>query len=408
MRHILSHLSERPWAITEASMQTIQAIIERETDVEAVAAKIGKPLANTSHRVEQRGSVAVIGVEGPLFRYANLFTECSGATSIEVLATDFNAALDDPRVESILLNVNSTGGQVDGISELAGMIRQGSARKPVWAYVGGFAASGGYWLAAAAERIVMEQSAYAGSIGVLATVTDDKERREKSGVRKYEIVSSQSPLKRVDPGTDAGQAQMQEMVDEMAAVFIGQVAAFRKTTAEHVIASYGKGFVVSARKAIEAGMADELGTFEGTLAQLNSRERRSPARLAAEAEEVQPMAEEKQPDTGAMRKEAATAERARINSILGSEEAKGREQLARHFALETDMEPEAARKALAAQPLPQAAAPAAAPAPDPFTERMRTVANPAVGIEPEGQDDAAAEISKVAAFLPSAQRRKVS
>jgi capsid assembly protease len=407
MKHILSYLCNHPWAITERYMDTIQSVVDRETDLEAVAAKLGRPLANTSHRVEQRGSVAVISIEGPLFRYANLFTEISGATSVEVLATDFTAALDDDRVQSILLNVNSPGGQAEGVSELASMIYEARARKPIWAYVGGFAASGGYWLASAAERIVMHQTGYAGSIGVLATVTDDKERREKSGVRKWEIVSSQSPLKRVDPATDAGQAQLQEMVDEMAAIFIGQVAQHRATTAEHVTAHYGRGFVVSAQKSIAAGMADELGTYEGTLAKLNQAERKTFSLAAANVKEVQPMAEEKQPDVTAVRSEAVTAERARINAILNSEEAKGRETLARHLALETDMAPEAARKALAASAPATPAAPLAPPKPDAFTQQMRAVPNPQVGVEQEGaQDDVAAEIRSISAFIPPNQRRK--
>lgn len=419
MKHVLSYLCTRPWAITERAMDTIFTVVARENDIEAVAARLGQPLENTGNRVEQRGGTAVLSVEGPLFRYANLFTRISGATSVELLGRDLQTALDDPRVESILLNVNSPGGEADGISELAGMIREARAKKPVWSYVGGWAASGGYWLAAAAERIVFHKSAFGGSIGVIATVTDDSKRRERDGYAKYEIVSSQSPLKRVDPATDEGAAVIKTMVDSMAALFIDEVAEFRNTTGENVQENYGKGFVIDSTRAISVGMADEVGTFEGVVARLNGEERRSgrvitmaaaaadvlvtesgDSVIHAEVEEVL-MADEKQPNVLEMR----TAERTRIAAILGCEEATGRTALARHLALETDMEPDAARKALAASVAEPKPVPATEQKPDQFAEHMKKLPNPAVGIGEEGVAEVDQEIARVTAFLPRAQRR---
>ena len=87
--------ADQPWAILPESLETILSIAGRyNDDPEAVAAKIGRPLNNT-RTVSMRGDTAVIPVHGPIFRYANLFTEISGATSIEVMATDLQKAMDE-------------------------------------------------------------------------------------------------------------------------------------------------------------------------------------------------------------------------------------------------------------------------------------------------------------------------
>ncbi|MCC3862673.1 hypothetical protein LJF33_15840, partial [Emcibacteraceae bacterium Y4] len=66
---------------------------------EAVAAKLGRELQNT-HRLEMRENIAVLPLVGPLFRYANLFTQISGASSYELLARDFTTALENPDVQA--------------------------------------------------------------------------------------------------------------------------------------------------------------------------------------------------------------------------------------------------------------------------------------------------------------------
>ncbi|MCC3862679.1 S49 family peptidase, partial [Emcibacteraceae bacterium Y4] len=121
---------------------------------EAVAAKLGRELQNT-HRLEMRENIAVLPLVGPLFRYANLFTQVSGASSYELLAKDFTAALENPEVQAIVLNIDSPGGEVNGCAELADMIYEARGRKPVIAYASGDAASGAYWIAAAADEIVV-------------------------------------------------------------------------------------------------------------------------------------------------------------------------------------------------------------------------------------------------------------
>lgn len=256
-----------PWAMTPEMVQTMLAIADRENLApEAVAAQLGRPLDNT-RAVAVRDGVAVIPVEGPIARHLDLFTEVSGGVAIETLATDLRGALDAPGVHSILLNIDSPGGEANGVGEFAAMVREANARKPVVAYVGGLGASAAYWIAAAAGEVVADASALLGSIGVVMAVPDPDKRQS----RAIEFVSSQSPHKRPDPRTEGGRARLQAIVDDSAEVFIAAVAGYRGLTPD-AVAALGGDLLVG-RKAVDAGLADRLGSFEGVVAGLQQRAR---------------------------------------------------------------------------------------------------------------------------------------
>lgn len=253
------------WAIQEEVLHTILEIAARENPpIEAVMAKIGRPLENT-RAVSMRDGTAVIPVTGPIFRRANLFTEVSGCTSVQHLATDLGAALANDKVTSILLDIDSPGGEVTGIAELASQIQAAAAKKPLCAYVSGIGASAAYWLASAAPDVVLASTAVVGSIGVYAAYPNGKH------AGRTEFVSSQSPNKRPNPETERGAAEIQKTVDATAAVFVADVARYRKTTQEKVLEDFGKGGLLVGKAAVKAGMADRLGSLEEVLAHLASR-----------------------------------------------------------------------------------------------------------------------------------------
>jgi ClpP class serine protease len=194
------------------------------------------------------------------------FTQISGAVSTEVLATDIQAAIDNPAVRAIVLDVDSPGGAAAGINELANVIFESRGKKPIVARVGGTGASAAYWLGAAADRLYVDATGLVGSIGVVATFLDSSKRDEASGVRQVEIVSSQSPDKRLDVVTEDGRAKVQATVDSLAQVFIDRVATFRGVTSRHVIENFGRGGLVVGAAAVAAGMADALGSLESVIA----------------------------------------------------------------------------------------------------------------------------------------------
>jgi len=274
---VLNAITSATWAIEPASLARIIGIVEEHASLSkeewderltAVEKQRGRPLSNERKGVSMRdGGVATIEVVGPIVRRADLFSQVSGMTSIDTLAKDFGAALDDRTVKAIVLAIDSPGGEVTGVAEFADMIRSarpGPTTKPVVAYVGGMAASAGYWLASAAERVVCDSTALLGSIGVVQAVRDPS--RDRGGT--IEFVSSQSPHKRPDPTTGTGAAQIQNVVDAMAGVFVAAVARNRDVSEETVLADFGGGGLFVGQAAVAAGLADRVGSYESVIADL--------------------------------------------------------------------------------------------------------------------------------------------
>lgn len=408
MIRILSRIKSQPWACTPEVMETIMDIANRQNlSPEAVAKELGRPLRN-SYDVEMRDGVGILPIQGPLIRYATMFSQVSGATSYDMLAQDFNRMVNDPSVSAIVLNIDSPGGEANGVSEFADQIAAARGIKPIVAYVGGMACSAAYWIGAAADEIVLSDTGIAGSIGTVMSVTDTKEKDAKAGVKTYTIVSSQSPHKAVDASTEDGHKRLQVMVDSLSDVFIAKVAQNRGVDPETVMQNFGQGDVFVGQAAVTAGLADRIGSFEGVIAELQSPAYgTAPTQLAAAgATEINASGDilmdknevaEKFPEVAAaFRQEGTasgvTAERARIKGILASAEADGRTDLANHLAFETDSTVEASVALLSKS------AKAAAPAPakvDPLAAAMAGVKNPAVGADTEaGEDTVEAAIAR--------------
>lgn len=273
----------RPWMMQAEALRTLLEIAdrqgnpdvvralleisERNDSIDALQTRSGKPL-DGSRRVTMRDGVAVIPIVGPIFRYANLFTEISGATSTQVLARDIQTALDNTYVRGIVFDINSPGGDATGIAELGRLIRAGRDKKPIKAYGGGSMASGAYWLGSAAGEIVIDETAILGSIGVVMSGTDTSERDAKNGIRQIEIVSSRAPNKRVNPNTDEGRAKILEIVNALEDVFVEAVATNRGVSTQKVLDDFGQGGVLVGAAALKAGMADRLGSLESVIAEL--------------------------------------------------------------------------------------------------------------------------------------------
>lgn len=286
---VLQAMQSTPWGILPEALEQLQAIAERVNEApEAVAAKLGRPLDNTRTVVERDG-VAIIPIVGPVFRYANLFTRISGATSIEVLATDFVAALDNPAISSIILEIDSPGGMIAGVSEFSEMVRQ--ADKPVVAYISAMGASAAYWMASAANSVVIGDTSMAGSVGAVLSMSTKKD----GGT--VEIVSSQSPRKRPDVSTEEGRGQVQELIDSLAQVFVETVARNRGVTVETVLANFGQGALFVGAQAVDAGMADAVGSLESIIAGLSGTASRGRTVMAEQADDIITIAlvEEKHP-----------------------------------------------------------------------------------------------------------------
>lgn len=268
MAKAIEYVLGQPWAMLPEMVETLISIADRTNgDPEAVAARLGRPLEN-SQKVTLRDSVAILPIRGPISRYASIFGEISGATSVDILARDLTASLDNPDVRGIVLEIDSPGGQAAGIGELAGMIRNGTRKKPIYAYVSNMGASAALWAASAASKVILAPSATMGSMGVVWAMP--LPRDDPKGPRQIEFVSSQSPNKRPNLETESGRAEIQKIVDRMAQVFVESVASYRGLKPDEAIERFGRGGLAVGQDAVEAGMADSLGSLESVIEELNS------------------------------------------------------------------------------------------------------------------------------------------
>lgn len=328
MPRALELAASQPWLMLPDALDNLLTISDRMGDPLALATKRGEQLEET-RRVTLRGNVALVPVIGPIFRYANLFTEISGATSTQVLASDIQRALDDPKVKSIVLNIDSPGGVASGINELAELIYQGRSRKRIVAYIGGIGASAAYWIASAAHEIVIDEASLAGSIGVVVEAVIDDEKA--SGRTRYQIVSRNAPNKRPDLATEEGRAKLGETIDALGDVFVGKVARNLDVTAEQVPEMGDHGGIRVGADAVKHGLAHRVGSLESLITELakpafNSTRTHTMTTVKTTADlrtalaagtdpATIEIAQADQPDLGAIRTEAATAERQRIKGI---------------------------------------------------------------------------------------------
>lgn len=274
-----------PWAIREESLETILEIAARvNPSVELIEAQLNRKLDNKGGNTEVRDGVAIIDIKGPIFRYGNMFTDVSGATSVQNLDRDFRAALADDDVKAILFNVDSPGGEANGINEFAEKVFNARGKKPLVSYVSGSGCSGAYWIASACDEIITDATSTLGSIGVAAVVKDTEERDTRAGVKNIKFVSSKSPNKRPDLNTTEGRSVLQENIDAIADVFIERIARNRtnaftsrgldvnQVSPDTVVKNFGMGGTKVGAEAVRVGLADRLGSFEQTLSDLIQNE----------------------------------------------------------------------------------------------------------------------------------------
>jgi ClpP class serine protease len=258
------------WAIEPDSLKSLCRLKAKEIkDFQSLAFKSDARLNNT-RSVLIRDGTAIIPIYGPITARGDLFTFFLGGTPLSDLAKDFQAALDNDQVKAILFDVDSPGGVALGPMEMAQAIFNARGKKPIWSYVGRNCSSAAYWLASATEKIIANPSALLGSIGVVTTIPVQEEP-DSEGYKNIEVVSSNAGRKRPDPRTAEGMAEIKRELDDLESQFIESVARFRSTTIDAVKNDFGQGGVLIGANAVASGMADEIGSYEETLAKLNQK-----------------------------------------------------------------------------------------------------------------------------------------
>jgi len=255
-------------ATTTLVNNTVSLLLADKTQLEpnALSTKEGKTYADL---FEIRGSIGILNITGPIFRYGKV-EACDtvyGTQHFSEILANFEK---NHEIEQVVIQFNTGGGEASGISELAEQIK--GMGKPTTAYVDGNCASAGYWLASACDKIVANDTALVGSIGVVFAFLDTSKMEEQMGIESIEVYSNVSPHKRVDVKSDDGRARVQTLADDLAEIFVAKVATYRDVTPAYVKENFGKGGVMIASKALEAKMIDEIGTFEALITNLQGEQ----------------------------------------------------------------------------------------------------------------------------------------
>lgn len=264
---VVDFILSEPWLITPEYYELILAIAERRSSDKLEAFRISEARLESYNQFKKQSSKgsAVIPIIGPIAPRMDFFTAISGGATVEGIQKDLILALNNKDVHTIVLYMDTPGGQLTGIEMLAETVYFGRQTKKIIAYGFGMVASAGYFIASAASEIWGAETSMFGSIGV---ITSYREKKTDNG--KRDIVSSQSPYKGLDPGSDEGKVIMQKFVDDIATVFIGKVARNRNVSAEYVKENFGKGSVLLGNAAVQNKMIDKISTGRGLVHYVNT------------------------------------------------------------------------------------------------------------------------------------------
>ncbi len=256
------------WAIRRAYLETM---LQQAPDPETMA-KMAIRFTETPEEPDDfklRNGVAIIPLTGPIFKRGSIWSYLYGGTPLSVLQTVFGEALEDDDVQAIVLDIDSPGGTVSGTESFSDIVYSSRSKKPIVAYSNGMMASAAYWIGSAADKVIVERSTAVGSIGILYVHYDWSQYDAKIGLKRtimtggrYKAVGNDA-----EPLSDDDRKVIQAEIDELYDLFIDTVARNRGVSVEVVRRDMADGRIFTGRQAVDAGLADTVGSFDAAIEQ---------------------------------------------------------------------------------------------------------------------------------------------
>jgi signal peptide peptidase SppA len=264
-----------PWALMPERLSAVTAVIARwSVDARASDEVMHSVAADRNARDARRqssvsnsgGGIAVLPLYGIVTQRGNMVDDVSGpgTASTQQFSNLLRAALQDETVSQILIDIDSPGGSVYGVAELADEIVSARAQKPVVAIANSLAASAAYWIGCSASEFYVTPGGEVGSIGVWQAHQDYSKAMDEAGVKTTLISAGKFKVEGnpYAPLDEEAQGFMQSRVDDYYAAFTKAVAKGRGVPISQVRDGMGQGRVLGADAALASSMVDGIATFE--------------------------------------------------------------------------------------------------------------------------------------------------
>lgn len=292
MKHaiLIAEFLDTPWAVKRERLTLYAGVVARWSTGTPRAMEdddYGPQKSAWEARREQAArlggnGIAVLPLYGTIVQRAGMMTEWSGGASTQQFAAAFRDALADPVVDAILIDVDSPGGSVYGVSELADEIYAARGKKQIVAVANSLAASAAYWIGASASEFYVTPSGEVGSIGVWSAHEDWSQALDEMGVKTTLISAGKYKTEGngYEPLSAEARDFMQSRVNDYYGAFTRSVARGRGVPVASVRDGMGQGRVLGAEQALAEKMVDGVMTFDDTIKQMQ-RQQRAAARPAA-------------------------------------------------------------------------------------------------------------------------------
>ena len=285
---LISEFLTTPWALMPERLQAMTAVLSRwssdvppsdetlfQINTDRVLRDTRKQFATDRASSHSGAGIAVLPLYGVVTQRGNMVDDISGpgSTSTQKFTSALRQVLADDTVGQILIDIDSPGGSVYGVAELAAEIVKARAQKPVVAVANSLAASAAYWIGCSAGEFYVTPGGEVGSIGVWQAHFDYSKALEEEGVKPTLISAGKfkvegNPYVPLDP---EAQAFMQSRVDDYYNAFIQAVAVGRGVSVDDVRNGMGEGRVLGADAALAQRMVDGIASFDDVLARMQAK-----------------------------------------------------------------------------------------------------------------------------------------
>jgi len=283
---LMAEFLATPWALMPERLNALTAVLGRwnrgqpagdDVLTQVMADREARQVKRQMAQSAGGAGIAVLPLYGIVTQRANMVDDVSGPgmTSTQMFGAALRQALADDSVGQILIDIDSPGGSVYGVAELADQIQSARASKPVVAIANSLAASAAYWIGCAAGEFYVTPGGEVGSIGVWQAHFDYSQAIAAEGVTPTLISAGKYKVEGnpYEPLNDEARGFMQSRVDDYYGAFTKAVAKGRGLPVANVREGLGQGRVLGADTAVGQKMVDGISTFDDLISMMQKRGR---------------------------------------------------------------------------------------------------------------------------------------